>query len=52
MPKKKTGVAIAIGYAGEEPSLAIRTFETGSEPELTLTLAASSIEKVKEAIRP
>lgn len=52
MPKKKTGVAIAIGYAGEAPSLAIRTFETGSEPELTLTLAASSIEKVKEAIRP
>ena len=52
MPKKKLGVAIAIGYKDEIPSLSVKEFETGSEPEFSLTLSPSSLNKVKEAIRP
>ena len=51
MPKKKLGVAIAIGYKDEVPSLSVKEFETGSEPKFSLTLSPSSIDKVKEAIR-
>lgn len=52
MPKKKLGVAISIGYKDEVPSLAIKEFETGSEPKFSLKLSPSSIDKVKEAISP
>lgn len=51
MPKKKLGVAIAIGYKDEVPSLSVKEFETGSEPKFSLTLSPSSLNKVKEAIR-
>lgn len=52
MPKRKLGIAIAIGYKDEVPSLSVKEFETGSEPNFSLTLSPSSIEKVKDAIRP
>jgi hypothetical protein len=52
MPKKEIGVAIAIGYKDEKPSLSVKEFETGSEPKFSLTLSPSSLDKVKEAIRP
>ncbi len=52
MPKKKVGVAIAIGYKGEIPSLAVKEFETGSEPKFSLTLTPSTLDKVKDAIKP
>jgi len=51
MPKKKAAICVAIGYKGEDPSLAIKEFETG-EPRLALVLSASSLEKIKEAINP
>ncbi len=50
MPKNELGVAIAIGYKAELPSLAVKEFKTGSEPKFSLTLAASSLKEVKEAI--
>lgn len=52
MPKKKVGVAIAIGYKGEMPSLAVKEFETGSEPKFSLILAPSTLDKIKEAVKP
>lgn len=52
MPKKEIGVAIGIGYKDEKPSLSVKEFETGSEPKFSLTLSPSSLDKVKEAIRP
>lgn len=52
MPKKEIGVAIAIGYKDEKPSLSVKEFETGSEPKFSLSLSPSSLDKVKEAIRP
>ncbi len=52
MPKKKLAVGIAIGYKGENVSFAIKEFETGSEPKFNLKLSSSSLDKVKEAIRP
>jgi mono/diheme cytochrome c family protein len=52
MPKKKLGIAIAVGYKNEIPSISIKEFETGSQPKFSITLAASNIEKVKEAISP
>ena len=51
MPKKKLGVAIAIGYKDEVPSLSVKEFETGSEPKFILTLSPSSLDKVKKAIK-
>lgn len=51
MPKKETGVAVSVAYKGEIPSLAIKEFETGSEPKLSMTLLPSSLYSVKEAIR-
>lgn len=50
MPKKKMGVVIAIAYKNDIPSLCVKEFETGSEQKFTLTLSASSLDKVKEAI--
>ncbi|MEO8146987.1 MAG: c-type cytochrome [Bacteroidia bacterium] len=52
MPKQKPAVAIAIGYKGETPSLAVKEFITGSEPRFTLSLSTSTLDKVKEAITP
>lgn len=52
MPEKKLGVAIAIGYKDEVPSLAVKEFETGSEPIFSLTLSPSTLAKVKDAISP
>ncbi len=52
MPKKEIGVAIGIGYKNEKPSLSVKEFETGSEPKFSLSLSPSSLDKVKEAIRP
>ncbi|TAE90505.1 MAG: hypothetical protein EAY81_00725 [Bacteroidetes bacterium] len=51
MPKKKLGIAIAIGYKNDTPSFAMEEFETGSEPNFSLTLLPSTIEQVKAAIR-
>jgi hypothetical protein len=52
MPERKLGVAISIGYKNEVPSLAVKEFETGSEPKFSLTLATSSLDQVREAILP
>jgi hypothetical protein len=52
MPKKGKGVLVAIGYKGETPSLAIKEFELGTELKFNLTLSPSSLDKVKEAVRP
>lgn len=52
MPRERLGVAIAIGYTGEVPSLAIREFETGTESALTLKLSPSTPEKVRDAVKP
>jgi hypothetical protein len=49
MPKKSKAVAIAIGYKGEIPSLAISEFETGNK-NLNLTLLESNLADVKKAI--
>ncbi|MDF2454448.1 MAG: cytochrome c, mono- and diheme variant family [Cytophagaceae bacterium] len=52
MPKKESAVAIGIGYKGDSLSLSVTTFQTGSEPKLTMTLTASSIEQLKAVIGP
>lgn len=51
MPRQKKGVAIAIGYQNEVPSLAIREFETGSDSAFTLTLSPSTPSKIKESVK-
>jgi hypothetical protein len=51
MPKQKDGVAIAIGYKGDAPSIAIKEFETGSNPKFSLMLTPSSPNKVKDTLR-
>lgn len=50
MPDKKLAVAIAIGYLGDTPSMAMKSFETTVEQQLTLTLNPSTIEKLKETL--
>lgn len=52
MPKEGTAILISIGYKGETPSLAIKEFELGSPIKYNLTLAPSTLDKVREAIRP
>lgn len=52
MPKEGTAILISIGYKGEIPSLAIKEFELGAPIKYNLTLAPSTLDKVKEAIRP
>jgi hypothetical protein len=51
MPRQRQGVAIAIGYKNEVPSLAIREFETGSESAFTLKLSPSTLDKVRDAVK-
>jgi hypothetical protein len=51
MPRQKLGVAIAIGYKNEVPSLAIREFETGSDSAFTLKLSPSTADKVRDAVK-
>jgi len=51
MPREELGVAIAIGYKGDVPSLSIHEFRTGSDTTLTLKLSPSSLEKVRDAVR-
>jgi hypothetical protein len=52
MPKEGTVILISIGYKGEEPSIAIKEFELGLPIKYNLTLAPSTLDKIKEAIRP
>ncbi len=52
MPKEGTAILISIGYKGETPSLAIKEFELSEPIKYNLTLAPSTLDKVKEAIRP
>jgi len=51
MPKNKTAVAVAIGYQGEDPWLAVKEFETGAEQKVTITLEPSTPGKVRDAIK-
>lgn len=51
MPKEGTAILISIGYKGETPSLSIKEFELSSPIKYNLTLAPSTLDKVKEAIR-
>ncbi|HEY3404515.1 MAG TPA: hypothetical protein VGK59_14095 [Ohtaekwangia sp.] len=50
MPKQDPAVAIAIGYKGDVPSLAIKIFGTDSTSRITMTLSASTPEMVKETL--
>lgn len=52
MPKKRLAVAISIAYKNDIPYLALKEFETGSEPQIILSLKESSSQKIKEAIKP
>jgi hypothetical protein len=52
MPNEGTAVLISIGYKGETPSLAIKEFELGLPIKYNLTLAPSTLDKIREAIRP
>ncbi len=52
MPKKEIAVAVAIGYKYEVPSLAVKEFDTGSGVKFSVSLSPSSLEQVKEAIKP
>lgn len=52
MPKEGTAMLISIGYKGETPSLAIKEFKLNEPIKHNLTLAPSTLEKVREAIRP
>ncbi len=52
MPKEGKAILISIGYKGEEPSIAIKEFELGLPIKYNLTLAASTLDKVKEALSP
>lgn len=52
MPEYEQGLAISIAYKNELPSIAIKEFKTGAEPQINLTLVASSLSKLKEAISP
>lgn len=51
MPKEGTAILISIGYKGEMPSLAVKEFQLGAPIKYNLTLAPSTIDQVKEAIR-
>lgn len=50
MPDKKLAIAIAIGYHGDVPSMAMKSFETAVEQQLTLTLNPSTPAKLKELL--
>jgi len=52
MPEKSKAVAIGIAYKGDTPYLAYREFETGTEHNFSLTLAQSTNQEIKQAIRP
>ena len=49
MPKKESATSIAIGYKGDNVSLAVKTFETGSNPQFSMTLKPSSLDKIQAA---
>ena len=51
MPNEGTAILISIGYKGETPSLALKEFELGLPIKYNLTLAPSTLDKVKEAIK-
>ena len=51
MPKKKLAVAITIGYIEDVPYLGVQEFTTG-DLSVTTTLEESSIEAIKETIKP
>lgn len=52
MPKQGTAVLISIGYKGDMPSFGIKEFELSLPIKYNLTLAPSTLDKVKEAISP
>lgn len=52
MPKKQVAVGISIAYKDKTPFLALKEFETGSEPKLTLTLEQTTTKEITEAIKP
>lgn len=52
MPKHSLATGIAIGYKGQTPWIAVREFETTSEPKFSLTLSETTLDSVKQAIRP
>jgi len=47
MPKQKEGIIISIGYTGEIPSVAMKSFETGTDSKMTVTLKVSTEEEVR-----
>ncbi|OYU96571.1 MAG: hypothetical protein CFE21_09310 [Bacteroidetes bacterium B1(2017)] len=52
MPKDGTAILISIGYKGQTPSIDIKEFDLNLPINYHLTLATSTIEQVKEAIKP
>ncbi len=52
MPKQRLAVAISIAYKDDIPYLALTEFETGSEPQIKLSLQKSSSQEIKKAIKP
>ncbi len=52
MPNNKPAVCVAIGYKGDVPYLAIKEFETVAQTKLSLTLVQSTLDEVKQAIKP
>lgn len=51
MPKSGKAILISIGYKEEVPSLAIQEFELSQDIKSNLTLEATNMDKVNEAIR-
>lgn len=52
MPKKRQAVVVAIGYKNGVPSMAIKTFVTGKQNKYSLKLTTSSIDSIKQALKP
>jgi hypothetical protein len=50
MPKQAKAIIISIGYKDEKPSLVIQEFQTGSKAKMTISLNASTLEKVEKTI--
>lgn len=51
-PKEGMAVLVAIGYKNDSPSLAIKEIELSSALNYHLTLSPSTLDNVKEAIKP
>ncbi len=51
MPRNETAVAIAIGYKGEQLFLTSRTFRTGVDKALSLSLKAATPNELKQLLQ-